>query len=285
MDQAEKLRQLVNIKNGKNYKFRVITVSSGKGGVGKTNLVINLASSLKKRGMKVAVLDADFGMANVDILYGINAEYSIYDILHNNKEINEVMVLTDDGIVVIPGGSGIKELSELDADMRKKLIKEFEKLHDIDILLVDTGAGMSSTVLNFIEVADVVVIVTNSEPTALTDAYSLIKVVLKGNINSNINVVINRARNIKDARDTFDKLKRTVDAFIGREIKYLGYIPDDQKVGQAVREQKPFIITYPRCEASICIHKISSELLGKSSSQKSSSMKDYFSRLLRIMGR
>jgi flagellar biosynthesis protein FlhG len=286
MDQASKLRQLVSTKNvSEKNKFRVITVSSGKGGVGKTNFVTNLAMSLNKRGIRVGILDADFGMANVDIIFGIKTRYSIYDMLYKGKSIDEVTAVTSEGIKIIPGGSGINELSELDEEKQKKLIEEFSKIENIDILLVDTGAGISKTVLNFVEIADDVIVLTNAEPTSLTDAYGLIKVIIKKNINSNINLVINRVRNIKEARETFEKLSKTVETFLSSKIKYLGFIAEDSKVGQSVREQKPFYMLYPKCEASICIQRVTSEILGEYNTPKNESIKDYFGKLLRVMGR
>jgi flagellar biosynthesis protein FlhG len=286
MDQATRLRQLINVKNSldKN-RFRVITVSSGKGGVGKTNFVTNIAMSLAKRGVRVGILDADFGMANIDILFGVKSRYSIYDILYNNKTIDDVGIITNHGIKIIPGGSGINELYEIDDDKRKKLMNEFSKLQNIDILLVDTGAGISKTVLNFVEIADEVIVITNAEPTALTDAYGLIKVIINKNINSNINVVINRARNIKEARDTFEKLFKTVETFLSAKIKYQGFVIEDLKVSQAVREQKPFYELYPKCEASLCIQRITSEILGENQPVKNDSIKEYIGKLLRVMGR
>jgi flagellar biosynthesis protein FlhG len=286
MDQASKLRQLVNVKNNSEaHRFRVITVSSGKGGVGKTNFVTNLAMALNRRGMRVAILDADFGMANVDILFGIKSRYSIYDILYGDKNIDDVAVTTSEGIKIIPGGSGINELSEIDEIKRQKLLDEFSKIENIDILLVDTGAGLSKTVLNFIEIADDVIIITNSEPTALTDAYGLIKVIIKKSINSNINVVINRVKNIKEAKETFEKLSKTVETFLNKKIKYLGFVTDDSKVSQAVKEQKPFYSMFPKSEASLCMQRISSEILGENQDFKSESIKEYINKLLRVMRR
>lgn len=286
MDQAARLRQLINVKNSsEKNRFRVITVSSGKGGVGKTNFVTNIAMALAKRGVRVGILDADFGMANIDILFGIKSRYSIYDILYNNKSIDDVGIETNHGIKIIPGGSGINELSELDDNKRKKLLDEFSKLQNIDILLVDTGAGLSKTVLNFVEIADEVIVITNAEPTALTDAYGLIKVIIKKKINSNINVVINRARNIKESRETFEKLFKTVETFLSTKIKYLGFVAEDLKVSQAVREQKPFYELYPKCEASLCIQRITSEILGENQPVKNDSIKEYIGKLLRVMGR
>lgn len=285
MDQAENLRKLMNSKVQNKRPFRVITVASGKGGVGKTNFVINLAVSFQRKGLRVAILDADFGMADVDILFGMRTKYSIYDILYNDKSIEEVSVIMNNGIKIIPGGSGIGELAEIDSEKRQKLLNELSRINNIDLLLVDTGAGMSPVVLNFSEIADDVIIITNSEPTSLTDAYGLIKVLISNNINKNIKMVINRAKNIIEAKDTFNRLSRTIEIFLHNGIEYLGYIVDDVKVGQAVNYQKPFIEIYPKTGASLCINKISSELLGSQVKPSNNSIKEYFYKLFKIMGR
>jgi flagellar biosynthesis protein FlhG len=224
-------------------------------------------------------------MANVDIMFGMRTKYSIYDILYNNKSIEEVSTILANGIKIIPGGSGIRELVEINNEKRQKLLNEFSKIDNIDLLLIDTGAGLSPVVLNFAEVADEVIVVTNSEPTSLTDAYGLIKVLINKNINTNIKLVINRAKNIKEAQETFLKLAKTIEVFLNKNIKYLGYIIEDEKVGQAVRQQKPFIEIYPKTGASLCINKISSELLGSETQSSSTSIKEYFNKLIKIMGR
>lgn len=286
MDQAEKLRRIMYEKKQTDFcPFRVITVSSGKGGVGKTNFTANLAVALQKRGQRVAILDADFGMADVDILFGIKTKNTIYDLLYNDKSIEEIAASTLEGIKIIPGGSGILELSEIDEEKRNKLLSEFSKIKNIDILLVDTGAGISRIMLNFIEASDDVIIITNSEPTSLTDAYGLIKVILKNNVKSNMSLIINRVKDIKEAKETFEKISNTVEIFLNERINYLGYILEDTKVGQAIREQQPLLNIYPKSEAGICIQIIALKLLGEYKERKSNSVKEYFNKLLRVMRR
>lgn len=285
MDQAEKLRRLMGKGLQAKRPFKVITVASGKGGVGKTNFVINLAVMLQKKGLKVAILDADFGMANVDILFGLRTKYNIYDILYNGKSIEEVSAVMENGIKLIPGGSGISELGDMNMEKRQRLLNEFSKIDNIDLLLIDTGAGLSPVVLNFTQVADEVIIVTNSEPTSLTDAYGLIKVLISENINKNINLVINRAMHARDAQETFIKLSKTIEIFLNKSIKYLGFIIDDEKVGQAVRQQRPFTEIYPKAAATQCLDRISSELMGSKTQASNTSIKEYFNRLIKIMGR
>lgn len=285
MDQASRLRELVNLNSKAQNSFKVITVASGKGGVGKTNFVVNLAAALSSKGQRVAILDADFGMANVDILYGVKCRHSIYDIMYNGLGIKDIISSTAEGIKIIPGGSGIKELSEINDEKRQKLINEFSNLDNIDILIVDTGAGMSNNVTSFIEIADDIIIITNSEPTALTDAYSLIKVMSKSLSLGNMNIIINRVGTIQEAHETFEKLYKTADAFLNIKLKYLGHLNEDQRVGQAVKNQKPFYIMYPRSSAALCIDSIASKLTGDNRPVKNKSFKDYFGKLLNLMGR
>lgn len=287
MDQAERLRKIMENKKKKTEKcsFRVITVSSGKGGVGKTNFVGNLAVVLQKKGFKVAILDGDLGMANVNILFGINTQNIVYDLLYEGKSIDEIITNTNDGIKIIPGGSGIIELTEIDELKRSKLLEEFSKLKDVDILLIDNSAGVSKLMLSLIEIADDLIVITNPEPTSITDAYGLIKIILNQGINKKISIVINRAKGILEARETFEKISKAVKFFLNEEINYLGFISEDSKVRKAVKEQQPFINIYPKSEASICLYGIASKLIGENVQTKNNSFKDYINKLVRIMER
>lgn len=286
MDQAAKLRNLINDRKQKKYNnFKVIAISSGKGGVGKTNIAINLSIALGMRGLRVMILDADFGMANIDILFGIKTQYTIYDILYKDKTIDEVYAMTDEGVKIIPGGSGISELFDIDEDKRKKLINEFSKIDDIDILIIDMGAGLNKTSLSLLQFADEIIVVTNPEPCALTDAYSLIKILVNQGVKSNINIIVNRAKNLVEGRETFEKLSKTIKVFLNAQVKYLGYISEDSKVKNAVKEQKPFISLYPKCEAGLCIQRISSEILGLENKTQNSTIKEYMSKIFSFIGR
>lgn len=288
-DQAEKLRSMMNNLNKKDNscssKFRVITVSSGKGGVGKTNLVVNLAISFQKKGLKVAILDADFGMANVDILLGVKTNYSIYDLLFKDKTIEDIEVDTPYGIKLFAGGRGFKEVNEIDDEKRNKLLKEFSKVSNIDILIIDTGAGISPNVIKFIEYADEVIIVTNEEPTALTDAYSLIKVIYKNNIDKNLDVVINMASSLVNAMGTFTTLKNISKKFLNIDINFLGYLVKDNKVRNSVIKQKPFIELYPNSEIALCIQKISNSIIGNTEKVSNNSIMGFFNNLFKAIRR
>lgn len=288
MDQAQKLRQLLAANRNSNNNqssIKVITISSGKGGVGKTNIAVNLGLGLIQKGFRVAILDGDIGMANVNVMLGLQCTQTIYDVLYENKHIDEIIYSSPEGLKIISGGSGISELLNLSTNAASKLIAEFSRLKDIDILIVDTGAGASQLVLDFIKAADRAIIVTNPEPTAITDAYGLIKVIIKEGLNTKISLIVNKAINIRDARDAFNRLSYPIEYFLKTKVDYLGYVCDDSKVARSVRNQIPFIIEYPNCEASLCIKNICSELVGDNCKSKNTSIVDFISRILHTMVR
>lgn len=292
-NQADNLINLVDKKKKndksemtlKDSNAQIYTITSGKGGVGKTNIVVNLAISLQKAGKKVLVMDADIGLANVDILLGAISEGTLYDVIYNGKNIEEVIFNGPEGVKIIPGGSGVLELSKLDITGKSSVISQFKKLNNFDIILIDTGAGISMNQMSFITFSDEVILVATPEPTSITDAYSVIKIIGRLEINRKINIIINRVKDENEAKNTFHKLRKTTSRFLGIELKFLGYIVDDIRVNNSVMNQVPFVIKYPNCMASNCIDNISKDFLNnKKNKIKVKAMDDIYNRLLKVFG-
>lgn len=297
MDQASKLRELINnqrtiskeIKsnnndnNTKTNNARAICVTSGKGGVGKTNFTINLGIELTKLGNRVIIIDADLGLANIDVVLGIVPKYTLFDVIHKNKSIDEVIMNGPNNIKIISGGSGILELVDMDPKNIRRLI---EKLNDInkysDIILIDTGAGLSNSILSFILSAEEVIVVTTPEPTSITDAYAMIKTINFKNKDKKIKIIINRVENIKEGNMTFEKLNNASNRFLSMNLEKLGYVFDDINVVKSVKKQRPFTIEYPNSIASKNIEQIASKLLNDNRFKISNTSDGFLSKLVRI---
>ena len=263
LDQAENLRRLANKDNSKK-KAKIITITSGKGGVGKSNFVVNMGITLHKKGKKVLIFDADIGMGNDDVLMGVLPRYNVFDLLEG-KDINEVVVEGPYGINLLPGGSGINYIENLEEKERLAFIEKLTSLDEYDYIFIDTGAGINKNVLAFIACSEETIVITTPEPTSLTDAYSLIKATDHFKLTDTANVIVNRAFSIKDGEETYNKLKRAVDKFLTIKINYLGSISEDRKLVEGVRAQVPFTILYPKCDASKSIERISNKLIGDAS--------------------
>ncbi|AQS59807.1 ATPase [Desulforamulus ferrireducens] len=263
---------------------RVIAITSGKGGVGKSNLVVNVAVELVRRGHRVAIFDADLGMANAEVILGLVPRYTLYDYLFNNKEIKDILEVSPQGVYLISGGSGSVELANLDLSARKRLndgLQELDRL--FDFVLVDTGAGISKTVLGFVAAAEEVLVVLTPEPTSLTDAYGLIKVLSKYHVHDQIMVVVNRAGNEKEARKTYQTMETTAKRFLQVQLTYLGFIPDDNTVVQAVKRQQPFILMAPGSVASQGVIRIVNKLL-LGQEEEPRGIHSFFGKLMRLFG-
>ena len=265
MDQAEKLRQLK--KNLGGYEEvrktpRVITVSSGKVGVGKTNFVVNLAIALAQQEKRVVIFDADLGMANIDVLLGIIPKFNLYDVIEGHKELNEIVITGPYNIKIIPGGSGIQELANIDSYRRERLIKGLKTIDNTaDVILIDTGAGIAKNVLGFAGAADEVVVVMTPEPTSLTDAYGFIKAVSKYKLHSKVYLVVNKVANPQEANHTITRMEKVVKRFLELQLDPLGYIFEDKVVNKSVMKQKPFVLEYPNSNASRSIKQIALNLI------------------------
>ncbi len=276
-DQAEKLRQL--IMQSKNQagnpqhndsdndvimnKTRVLAVTSGKGGVGKTNFSINLGISLSNLGYKVVVFDADLGLANIDVILGIIPKYTIADILNGDKNILDIMTEGPNGIKLIAGGSGIKELVNIDKQQLEKLMNQLQKLENYaDFIIIDTGAGLSETVLNFVNSSNEVILITTPEPTSLTDVYAMIKTLKVRGGQRRLSVVINKVENSSEADEVFERLSKVSFKFLNTKIEKLGYLNNSKLVMQSVKNQDPLVLLYPNSSIAKKINGIALKISG-----------------------
>jgi flagellar biosynthesis protein FlhG len=230
---------------------KIIAVTSGKGGVGKTNVVANLSVCLSELGKKVVVLDADFGLANLDVLLGLTPRYHLGHVLFGNKTLTEIMVQGPQGIRIIPASSGLQRMSELTLAQRNHLIESFTHLDsDTDYFIIDTAAGISRNVIHFLMSAQEVIVVSAPEPTAIVDAYAVIKIILAEDRKKSIQVLINSVERSEDAQEVFCQINSVVKRFLNREVDYLGHIERDSHVPQAVRSQMPVTHRFPNSSAS-----------------------------------
>lgn len=264
-DQAERLRLIVeDLKrfNDVAKSSRVITVTSGKGGVGKTNISVNLAINLAMRGFRVALLDADFGLSNVDVILGTISRYSFVDLLKNDIGLEDILTTGPAGIKFISGGSGAKELLYIDEAQIEIIIKKMSILDEItDIIIIDTGAGINHSIAKFIQASDEVILVITPEPTSLTDGYALIKSSIDVINTAKINVIFNMVSDENEAMDIERRFLITLERFLGMKVKSLGFISRDDNVYKAVKQQQPFLMRYPQCKASKQIRVVADKLL------------------------
>lgn len=266
MDQADRLREKVELLRDNAPSARVIAVTSGKGGVGKTSLSVNMALQFRELGKKVVILDADFGLANVEVMLGIRPQYTLADLIFNNKTIEEIITEGPMGIGFISGGSGVQDLVNLDKDKIKKLIAKLVKLDSLyDVVIIDTGAGIADSVVEFVLSSPEVLLVVTPEPTSITDAYSLLKAVNRKKDfkreQKSIKVITNRVENVEDGKEIFDKISIVVSKFLNIQLEYLGYIPQDKKIADAVIAQTPVSISSPNSETAMRIRSICGTLL------------------------
>lgn len=292
IDQAHNLRNLVEQQHKEKVEkalekkdIKIYCVASGKGGVGKTNVVVNLAISLQKKGRNVLIIDADLGMANVDVVLGLYPEITLFDVFFNDRPLKEAIIQGPEGIKIIPGGSGMIKMTNLDVAQQNKLAEEFTQLDDVDTIIIDTGAGISMNLMSFIAFSQELLIVTTPEPTALTDAYGLIKAISELQLKKTIKVIVNRVSGQEIAKFTYERLKNTVEKFLKIHLEYVGYILDDVRVYNAVMDRSPFVIEYPNAMASKCIQSISDKMIGKSKTDiKLRTMSEVYNRLIKVFG-
>lgn len=269
VDQAEGLREIMQsndyykMKKAKK-KTRVIAVSSGKGGVGKTNIAVNMGIAFAKLGKKVVVMDADLGLANVNVCLGIIPKFNLFQIIKKQKTMRDIIIDTDFGIQIVAGASGFSKIANLSDEERRRFIKEIDTLSYADIVIVDTGAGVGKNVISFVMAADEAIIVTTPEPTAITDAYGIIKIIATeiNNPALELKLVVNRVHSIPEGRRIAERVINIAGQFLNIKVDNLGFIYDDNIVPQGVIKQKPFIVLDEKSKASIGVKHIVSRLEG-----------------------
>ncbi|RUR18872.1 MinD/ParA family protein [Legionella sp. km535] len=251
-DQASGLRNLSRTK-----PITVIAVSAGKGGVGKSNVSVNLAVALAQMNKNVMLFDADLGLANVDIMLGLHTKYNLSHVIQGICHLSDIILQGPNGISVIPSASGTEFMTQLTYAEHAGIIDSFNELtDDLDYMIIDTAAGISDTVLSFARSSQELIVVVCDEPTSLTDAYALIKVMSKRYEWMHFHILANMVRNMKDGRELFNKLFRVSEQFLDVHLDYLGAIPFDEHIHKAVKMQKPVLTAYPDSEASEALREL-----------------------------
>ena len=250
MDQTATLRQAVAVK-APGRIVRVVAITSGKGGVGKTNVTANLAVALAHLGRRVMVLDADLGLGNLDVLLGLTPSFSLADVLSGQRRLREVLVPGPGGITVLPAGSGFQNLTALSDHQIRELQSEMDELQEqTDILLIDTGAGIGRNVTSFATMAQDIIVVAAPEPTSLTDAYALMKVLSTQYGERRFRLLVSMTRTPTDGQDVYRKLSLVAERFLHISINFLGSIPFDPRLAEAVCQQRPLVELYPQSKAA-----------------------------------
>ncbi len=275
MDQAEQLRNIIKAGAISNNRplARVITVTSGKGGVGKSNTAINLAIQFRKMGQRVIILDADFGLANIEIMFGTVPKHNLCDLIYQGKNIREIITWGPMEVGFISGGSGIAGLSNLNKDYLGYIIRNLEELDAIaDTIIVDTGAGISDAVLEFLVASGEILLVTTPEPTSITDSYSLLKALNRhprfSSEASRIKVIANKVSSQEEGEILFGKLNAVVSGYLKLPIVYLDAVPDDTQLSKAVMQQMPVSLQSPQAKSALAFEKIAEKLMNIEKDQK-----------------
>lgn len=271
-DQADNLRRIVNPK-----PVKVIAISSGKGGVGKTNVSVNLAVSLAKEGKEVLLLDADMGLANVDVLLGLNPEYDLSHVIKGECSLEEVIIEGPANLKIVPGSSGISRMANLSPTEQAGLIHAFSELGQvIDVMVVDTGAGISDTVINFCCASQEVIVVVCDEPASITDAYAFIKVMSRDHQVERFQILANMAHTASEGRELFKKLSKATDRFLDVTLTFMGSIPYDMQIRKAVQHQRAIVEAFPRSPAAQALKRLAKQIDKWPPSSKNGGQLEFF---------
>lgn len=275
-DQATRLRELAAAGRVRAY---TVAVTSGKGGVGKTNIAVNLAICLAGRGLRVTLVDLDMGLANADVLMKLQTRYNMSHVISGVRTLAEITTLCPGGVRFVPGGSGLDQLANLSEFDRNRVSAALHTLdRNTDVVLLDCGAGISKNVTTFAAAADRTIVVTTPEPTAITDAYATIKTMHRGLAPTDVRLLVNQAASRAEARRTYARVSQVADRFLKQRVADAGYLLQDMHVQLAVRCRCPFVIRYPHCAASACMSAVAEELARSRFPQQDSA--GFFKRVL-----
>jgi flagellar biosynthesis protein FlhG len=287
VDQASRLRDIVASAQApqpvRAHRARVIAVTSGKGGVGKSNVSVNLAVKFASCGKEVVLLDADLGLANADVLCNIDLPANLAHVIARRKTLTEVMVRAPGGFSLIGGASGLARMADLTDYDRQRVVDSLGELEDqTDLILIDTGAGISPNVLSFTRAADHVLVVTTPEPTAITDAYAVIKVIGRDRVDRPISLLVNQTRTPQEGKVVYERIAAVARQFLSVQVLDAGHVMADAQVPAAVRRRVPFLIASPDCPAAQCIGAVASRLEGSIGPAQATG---FFRRMLRWIKR
>lgn len=281
MDQAANLRKLV-LENNPLKRTKTIAVTSGKGGVGKSSLAVSISIALAKQGASVTLLDADLGLANINVILGIIPKYNLYHVIKGKKKLKDIVIQVPEDIKIIAGASGFHQLANLDPKQRSEFIDALSELDNDDYMIIDTGAGVSQNVLSFVLAADEVFVVTTPEPTAITDAYGIIKSIAAQSPDKSIKLIVNRVQSVAEGKRVAQRVINIAGQFLNIKVENIGFVFDDIYVGKSIRNQKPFIISYPKSKASACVSIIAERIVNKEvETEKGSGLVSFFRNFLR----
>ena len=289
MDQAQQLRNVIKLKKQENKpNARVITVTSGKGGVGKSNVAVNLAIQMQKLGARVLIFDADFGLANVEVMFGSVPQYNLADVIYHGKNIREVITEGPNGIGFISAGSGIAGLEDLAREQILYLVQQLQELDQMaDVIIVDTGAGISPHVLEFVMASPEVILVTTPDPSSITDSYSLIKILYKNPnfdpVRTELYFLANKVLSEAEGRGVYTKLNAVVGQFLSGRLSYLGIIPQDYALERSVRQQNPVSLMTPNSKSARAFEAVAAKMMApeKKVTGSERGIAHFFSRFLK----
>lgn len=252
LDQAQTLRRWV--MDSTERRARIVAVTSGKGGVGKSNVAVNLAIRLAEMGRRVVLFDADLGTANADVLCNITPSATLAHVVAGRYALEDAMIDAPGGFRLVPGASGLAQMAALSEFERTRLVDQLHRIEaDADVIIIDTGAGVGPNVLSFALAADQLLVVTTPEPTAVTDAYAVIKTITRQRDEMDIRLLVNMARDAEEGRQVYDRINGVCKKFLNLSPRFAGHVVSDPKVPLAVRRRRPFVLDSPGCEASMCI--------------------------------